>query len=337
MYKKASLVVDYHLNNKIFDIDDRAVNRDDYGYSIWLLKEVLKGKGYDLSTCDINRPLDSEVVIYFDYPVNGVENTSAVNILCLFENEIIKPENVPSSKFDAFDSVFSWNDNYLSISNFNKFNYTHKLKRPYNFRKAPPFSERKLCTLISANKMAKHPMELYSERQRAILWFEKNAPEDFDLYGIGWDQFTSDGSLKSRVLNKLIPFSNFAKKTYSSYKGKVKSKNHTLRNYRYSICFENASGFPGYISEKIFDSLMAGCVPVYFGAPNISEYIPGGCYIDFRDFASYDELYDYLMGISEGEFDNRQREIERFLNSKESNKFDASRFPELILQCLEGN
>ena len=60
MYKKASLVVDYHLNNKIFDIDDCAVNRDNYGYSIWLLKERLKAKGYELSTCDINRPSDSE-------------------------------------------------------------------------------------------------------------------------------------------------------------------------------------------------------------------------------------------------------------------------------------
>ena len=335
MYKKASLVVDYHLNNKIFDIDDCAVNRDNYGYSIWLLKERLKAKGYELSTCDINRPSDSELVIYFDYPVNGIENTSAIKILCLFENEIIKPENAPSSEFDAFDYILSWNDNYLSIPNFRKFNYTHKLNRPYDFINAPSFGERKLCALISANKMVNHPLELYSERQRAISWFENNAPEDFDLYGIGWDEFTNDGSFKNRLLNKLTPFSNFAKKTYPSYSGRVTSKNDTLRNYRYSICFENASGFPGYISEKIFDSLMAGCIPVYLGAPNISDYIPSGCYIDFGVFSSYDELHNYLVGVSEDEFNSRQREVERFLNSKESNQFEANRFPDLILQCLE--
>ncbi|TPD55172.1 MAG: hypothetical protein C9355_04825 [Thalassolituus maritimus] len=335
MYKKASLVVDYHLNNKIFDIDDCAVNRDDYGYSIWLLKERLKAKGYELSTCDINRPSDSELVIYFDYPATGIENPSAINILCLFENEIIKPENTPSPVFDQFDYVFSWNDDYLEKRNFRKFNYTHKLNRPYNFRNYPGFTDRKLCTLISANKMTEHPRELYSERLKAIAWFENNAAEDFDLYGVGWDQFPNDGRLRSRVLNKLAPFTNFMKKSYPSYKGMVESKNQTLRNYRYSICFENASGYPGYISEKLFDSLMAGCVPIYYGAPNVADYIPEGCYIDFRDFTSYHDLYDYLIVASSDEFYSRQREIESFLNSERSSPFEAQRLPELILKCLE--
>ena len=80
---------------------------------------------------------------------------------------------------------------------------------------------------------------------------------------------------------------------------------------------------------------MAGCIPVYLGAPNISDYIPSGCYIDFGVFSSYDELHNYLVGVSEDEFNSRQREIERFLNSKESNQFEANRFPDLILQCLE--
>ena len=28
------------------------------------------------------------------------------------------------------------------------------------------------------------------------------------------------------------------------------------------------------MSEKVFDALVAGCVPIYFGAPNILDYVP---------------------------------------------------------------
>jgi len=42
--------------------------------------------------------------------------------------------------------------------------------------------------MIAGNKRSSHPLELYSERLRAIEWFEKEHPADFDLYGIGWNQ-----------------------------------------------------------------------------------------------------------------------------------------------------
>jgi hypothetical protein len=40
-------------------------------------------------------------------------------------------------------------------------------------------------------KKINHPLELYSKRVEAIKWFEKNHPEDFDFYGIGWDRYVS--------------------------------------------------------------------------------------------------------------------------------------------------
>lgn len=29
-----------------------------------------------------------------------------------------------------------------------------------------------------------------------------------------------------------------------------------------------------YVSEKVYDALIAGCVPIYWGAPNIQDFIP---------------------------------------------------------------
>lgn len=44
------------------------------------------------------------------------------------------------------------------------------------------------------------------------------------------------------------------------------------KNYKFSIDMEN-SAVTGYVSEKIFTGLLANTVPVYFGAPDIAEYI----------------------------------------------------------------
>ena len=332
--KKASLVVNYHLNNKIFDINDRNVNRDDCGYSIWLLREMLRDLGYDLATCDINSPNDSELIIYFDFPSESVVKLEGIQILCLFENEIIKPTNSPDcSDFTQFDYILTWNDAYVERYGYIKFNYTHKLIRPYRFDN---FKDRKLCTLISANKMATHEYELYSERIAAIRWFEQNAPEDFDLYGIEWDRVVNDGGLISRVLKKFDWTDRLFADRYPSYKGRVESKKEVFANYKFSICYENAKGYRGYISEKIFDSMMGGCVPIYLGAPNVSEYVPRECYIDFNDFENYQELYTHINGMTDSKYLEYIKNIQRFLNGAGADQFEASSFAKIIIGCVEG-
>ena len=51
------------------------------------------------------------------------------------------------------------------------------------------------------------------------------------------------------------------------------TKIDTLRRYKFCVAVEN-SEMPHYVSEKVFDALVAGCVPIYFGAPNILDYVP---------------------------------------------------------------
>ena len=40
--------------------------------------------------------------------------------------------------------------------------------------------------------------------------------------------------------------------------------------YKFSIAFENA-WYPGYTSEKIVTSMLAGTIPIYWGNPDISR------------------------------------------------------------------
>ena len=73
------------------------------------------------------------------------------------------------------------------------------------------------------------------------------------------------------------------------------TKLDTIARYRFSLAFENSLS-QDYVSEKFFDSLIAGSVPVYLGASTIEAFAPADqCYINVNEFGSPRELADYLL------------------------------------------
>ncbi len=98
-------------------------------------------------------------------------------------------------------------------------------------------------------------------------------------------------------LMKYIPIDSygslFRNKTVEEDKGWV-TKHATYARYRFIIAFENAIA-EDYVTEKFYDPLLAGAVPIYLGAPNVEDFAPGDrCYIDVRNFGSPRELAQYL-------------------------------------------
>jgi hypothetical protein len=76
------------------------------------------------------------------------------------------------------------------------------------------------------------------------------------------------------------------------------TKLETIGRYRFDLAFEN-SITRDYVSEKFFDPLVAGTVPVYRGAPNIEEFAPGDhCLINAADFQGPQELAEYLLHLA---------------------------------------
>jgi hypothetical protein len=45
-----------------------------------------------------------------------------------------------------------------------------------------------------------------------------------------------------------------------------------LNNYKFMICFENSS-VENYFTEKLINAFYAGTIPIYWGCPNISDYV----------------------------------------------------------------
>ena len=71
------------------------------------------------------------------------------------------------------------------------------------------------------------------------------------------------------------------------------------RPYKFSIAAENAS-FEGYTSEKIWTSLNAHTVPVYFGNPLIETEINPECFINANNISD-DELIERIKEIDEND------------------------------------
>lgn len=132
--------------------------------------------------------------------------------------------------------------------------------------------------------------ELISKRLEAIEYFgsKKNL---FSLFGANWHDLNNLPRKWSTRLEK--PISQLKPKTVSD---KIK----TISNYKFAICFENTS-FPGYVTEKIIDCFVAGVIPIYLGAPNITKFVTADSFIDMRNFSSFGDLHKYLANISEKE------------------------------------
>ena len=327
MIKATFYTSSFYLNNRLFDLSDEISNRDDCLYGFYLLKEKFEKKGIDLSTQDINPPSKSDFIIYNEMPKIKEVVLNKTNCLLLFESEVIRPDNWSIENHKHFKKIFTWNDELVDNKKYFKINFAHKIPTDLNFDMS---KKTKHCAMIVGNKFKSHPLELYSERIKTIRWFEQNHPDDFDLYGMGWDKYHFKGVLS--LLNRFGLLTKLLKSNYPSYKGSVKSKKETYEKYKFAICYENARDILGYITEKIFDCFFAGCVPVYWGALNVTEHIPADTFIDMRDFKSHEGLYDYIKKMQDDEYVGYLDAIKYFIESDRVYPFSAECFAETIVK-----
>lgn len=342
--RKASIyVTDFYKNNRLFDITDNVCNRDNCLFHWFLLKEEFRDKNIDLSTNDINKIEESEIAIFNDLPaMKDYAFSKKSNYLVLFESELIRPDNWNVKNHRHFKKVFTWNDDWVDGKKYIKFYWPNKIPENLDFDLS---QKSKLCTMVAGHKFRQHPLELYSERERAVRWFEQNHPGDFDLYGIGWDRYCFKDRLAKfkEAWGRFFCFQEGSKRTvpmlpgYPSYKGQVMSKNEMLRKYKFAVCYENVRDIPGYITEKIFDCFFAGCVPVYLGASNVTDFIPQDTFIDKRNFSSYDELYKYIKGMSDEEYTEYLDAIKDYAGSSRISPFSAEYFTQIIINEIAGD
>jgi alpha-1,3-fucosyltransferase 10 len=101
----------------------------------------------------------------------------------------------------------------------------------------------------------------------------------------------------SKLMSK-IPIDSYGRVLTNRLLGKPddgrRTKLATIARYKFCLCLENALEID-YVTEKFFDPMLAGVVPVYRGAPNIDQFAPGAhAFINANEFSSPTELAGYL-------------------------------------------
>jgi len=80
--------------------------------------------------------------------------------------------------------------------------------------------------------------------------------------------------------------------------GFKRDKHHVMSNHKFCIAIDNSVD-DDYVTEKLWDCLAAGAVPIYRGAHNADKYLPHGrqsaIFID--DFSSVKDLAKHLQKV----------------------------------------
>lgn len=120
---------------------------------------------------------------------------------------------------------------------------------------------------------------------------------------------------------------------YPNYRGPSANKLKTLAGYTFNLCFENCEE-DGYITEKIIQALLAGCVPLYRGGGRFLEQtIPAACFINCKDQDPV-AVYHRIRAMSPDEiFHYRQAGLD-FIASSDADRFCWSHWAGLVTSRL---
>ncbi len=310
---KTIYFVPYPKSNPLKTFYDPHSSLDEVAKKWCALRIALEQKGYTVAfTQDAKDLKDVEAIISItntkpellknltNYPKNKC-------ILLAYEPPVYMPKIHDKSLTDYFGKILVMFDDI--VDNVNYFKLYYAQPRFEMVKNILRFDEKKLCVFIGRNKKSSHPSELYNERINTINYFTQHHPAEFDLYGSDWEG-------------------------YQNWKGTVVGKWKIYTKYKFNICYENMKDQVGYITEKIFDSFVGGCVPVYWGADNIGDYIPSECYIDRRQFATNEDLHHFLISMDEKTYNNYLSAIKNFLASPQAEPFTIDYFIKTIFDLI---
>lgn len=320
--------------NRLFELRDAAIG-DDLLLPFGELRQRAEARGIVVATLPILPRSAIDAYVFIDMPdtANSAFKQAVASgrplYLLVLESRLIRPQNYDPENFNYFSKIFTYDDSIIDGERFIKLNYAFRF--PVSIPNDSAGKE-KLCVMIAGYKSSDHPQELYGERLAAIRWFERHHPDDFDLFGVGWDRGRVGRRLPKWLTRRFEWLGRLGAPVVPSYRGAVARKRDVMGRYRFALCYENIKDVPGYITEKIFDAFFAGTVPVYRGANNVTDHIPSGCFVDLRSFSDYATLYDYLNTMPDCQYQNYLSNIEGYLNSEQARPFSCAFFADTLLK-----
>jgi hypothetical protein len=229
----------------------------------WLADAGGSVPGWDVSE-DIRTLAAAEAVVFHLPQVSGIERLAKppgqVWIGVSAECDVYYPQQVAPDLLSRLDVVASYHQDSDFPLNYTSPARLHELLRPVPEKQGDAL----VCALISNGHSR-------SGREARVIELER------------WLPVHHYGRWRSTHRRE-----DFGRAT----------KLDILGRYRFSLAYENCID-RDYVTEKWFDCLLAGCVPVYLGAPNIAEFAPApDSYIDATAFSDAAALARHLHAVA---------------------------------------
>ena len=329
----ATLVVNRLNRNEPFR-PGAGPNGGDFFLPWRMLRERFEREDIELNTRDVNEGR----AVAFELHLNAQRRVDHPwSYAYLYEDPIVRPINGDRSALARYRKVFTSNEELVDGARILRLDYPNDLAP----REVPGFEERDLfCVMIASNKalLHPHPRNLHQQRVDTVRFFERRASNRFALYGHGWDNPAVRPGAWGRLMKRIHEWKRRwrpgSRPAFPSWRGTIARKHEILDRARFSICYENSRGSPGYLSEKIFDCFTSGCVPVYIGTTHAEPPIPAACYIDADAFPTGDALLAFLEGIDATRFAAYQSAIRNFLAGPQARRFTNAHWCETLVRTI---
>lgn len=343
--------ITHYRNDSIFCSDQYGHYTQ--GYKLFKDRAIKEG----FSIVENQKIIENSIVIFRDLPKKELVTerpSGTIFILQIWECPIDRPSLFTETNWEYFDLVISCN---TTISNKKHRTINYFIDDDYINNDYVSFNDRKLAIALCSNRyngilasrkgsgfyslpilqeiskewknnyfniFFKRPLVLYSRRR----YFLNKKFTFFELYGRFW----SKKHLQSwvRIIYKFLPERFDSKGEY------IGNKIELLKNYKFSMAFENYENNTSYISEKIFECFKAGSVPLYSGCKNIFDHIPDDCYIYISNKDSRIDVKKKIENMDKKTWEKYIINGQNFLKSdKYLNEFSAQAFSNKLFKYIE--
>lgn len=167
------------------------------------------------------------------------------------------------------------------------------------------------------NACARH--QLHDERLAVIEALSRRGA--LDLWGPGWD----------RLSNLPSAWQARMERCELRRHGACDDKAAVLARFEFALAFENTA-CPGYVTEKIFDAMCAGCIPIYRGAPDVQAHVPAEAFLDGRGLSAARDPVAWIRERIDGRADTMREAARAFLRTPTGLRHSFEGFASWVLE-----
>ena len=265
----------------------------------------------------------ADIVLFCDYLEEDLRHINTLKVpiykrvLLILEPEVVLPINFKNQILEEFGTV-------IRVGRPDKLQ-GYNLNWPQHWREISTelLNRNQIdAVMVSGNKLSFVRGELYSLRRTAAMEIPNIA-----LYGAEWNSTFSVrlrkllmealNALKAGYFPRIRPMRYWFKNN-RKWQGAPGDKTKVLENYRISLVIENSTEF---LTEKLFDSFFAACIPVYVG-PNTENFgIPSSLVVNVT--ADISSIREGIRRAQAMDYPAWQAELEAWL-AKEKTELDWS-------------